>query len=113
MYKNHDFNKSKMNKVYIWKKYEIFDLFIDLEEAEVILSKLTGGFSNKFNSVEEFYKAFVEELYDLKGQNVPDFRQICLWSAPTSTWDNFVGIDGMALANRIYERAERWNKNNL
>lgn len=102
-----------MNKVDTWKKYEIFDLFSDLEQVEIILSKLKGGFSNNFNSVEEFYNVFVEELYDLKGQNVPDFGQICIWFAPTSTWDDFVGIDGMALANRIYERAERWNKNNL
>lgn len=102
-----------MDKVEIWKKYEIFDLFKDLEEAEEILSKLTGGYSNNFISVEEFHNAFVEELYDLKGQNVPNFEQICLWFAPTSAWDDFVGIDGMELANRIYERAEKWNKNNL
>ena len=51
-----------MNKVDTWKKYEIFDLFSDLEQAELILSKLTGGFSNKFNSVDEFYKVFVEEF---------------------------------------------------
>ena len=107
------FNKSKMNKIDIWNKYEMFDLFNDLEQAEIILSKLTVGFSNKFNSVVEFYNAFVEELNDLKGQNVPDFGQICLWFAPSSTWDDFIGIDGMVLANRIYERAERWNKNNL
>ncbi len=102
-----------MNKVDTWKKYEMFDLFSDLEQAEIILSKLNGGFSNKFNSVKEFHNVFVEELYDLKRQNVPDFGQICMWFAPTSTWDDFVGIEGMALANRIYERAERWNKNNL
>ncbi|MBF04811.1 MAG: hypothetical protein CMP76_16135 [Flavobacterium sp.] len=102
-----------MDKVGIWKKYEMFDLFKDLEQAEEVLSKLTGGSSNNFNSVEDFYNAFVEELYDLKGQNVPNFEQICLWFAPTSAWDDFVGLDGMELANRIYERAEKWNKNNL
>ena len=102
-----------MNKVDTWKKHEMFDLFSDLEQAEIILSKLNVGSSNKFNSVEEFHNVFAEELYDLKRQNVPDFGQICIWFAPTSTWDDFVGIEGMTLANRIYERAERWNKNNL
>ena len=101
-----------MNKIDIWKKYEMLDLFNDLEQAEEILSTLTGGYSSKFNSVEDFLNEFVEELYDLKSQNVPDFEQICMWFAPTSTWDDFVGINGIELANRIYERAKRWNENN-
>ena len=100
-----------MDKVEIWKKYEILDLFKDLEKAKEILSQLTGGSSNSFNSVEDFYNAFVEELYDLKDQNVPDFEQICIWFAPTSAWDDFVGLDGMEIANRIFERAEKWNNN--
>ena len=88
-------------------------MFHDLEQAQDILSKLTGGSSYHFDSVEDFYNAFTEEVADLKVQNVPDFRQICLWFAPTSIWDGFVGHDGMELANRIYDRAEKWNKNNL
>ncbi|TGD57858.1 hypothetical protein [Flavobacterium humi] len=102
-----------MDKFETWKKYEIFDLFNDLEQAEEVLSKLTGGYSNNFNSVEDFHNAFVEELYDLKGQNIPDFKHIRLWFAPTSAWDDFVGLAGMELANRIYERASNWNKNEL
>ena len=101
-----------MNKIDIWKKYEMLDLFNDLEQAEEILSTLNGGYSSKFNSVEDFSNEFVEELYDLKSQNVPDFEQICMWFAPTSTWDDFVGLKGIELANRIYERAKRWNENN-
>ena len=102
-----------MNKVEIWKKYEVLDLYNDLKQAEEILSKLTGGSSNNFNSVEDFHNEFVEELYEQKGENVPDFKKICLWFAPTSVWDDFVGFDGMELANRIYERAKKWNDNNL
>ncbi|HKX86019.1 MAG TPA: hypothetical protein VJL37_05070 [Flavobacterium sp.] len=102
-----------MNKIEIWKKYELIDLFQDLEQAEKILSKLTGGSSNNFNSVEDFYNVFVEELYELKGENVPDFEQICIWFAPTSTWDDFVGLEGLELANRICERARKWNEDNI
>ena len=105
--------KSESTKVETWKKFELFELFIDLDKAEQILSKLSGGYSGNFVSAEEFYKVFTEELNDLKHQNVPDFKQVCIWFAPTSAWDDFVGIDGMELGNRIYERANNWNKSSI
>jgi hypothetical protein len=102
-----------MNKFEVWKKYELFELFNDLDTAQEILAKIHGGYSGNFISAEAFRKAFEEELYDLKHQNVPDFQQIYLWFAPTSAWDDFVGSEGMELANRILERADRWNKAQL
>ena len=102
-----------MNKIEVWKKYELFELFNDLDTAQKILSEIQGGYSGKFISAEDFCKAFEEELDDLKHQNVPDFRQICIWFAPTSAWDDFVGFEGMKLANRILGRADRWNKTHL
>lgn len=102
-----------MNKIITWNKYELFELFADLEKAEKMLAEFSGGYSGKFYSAEEFHKALEEEVYDLRHQNVPDFSQICLWFAPTSVWDDFVGIDGMDLANRIYKRAEKWNDDNI
>lgn len=98
-----------MDKIDIWKKYELFELFEDLESAEKMLAEFSGGYSGKFLSAEEFCKVFEEEVYDLRNQNVPYFNQICLWFAPTSVWDDFVGISGMELANRIYERAYKWD----
>ena len=94
-----------MNKIEKWHKYKLFELFSDLEQAEKILAKIKGGYSGTFTSTEQFYRALKEEVYDLKHQNVPDFRQICLWFAPTSTWDDFVGMEGIELSNRIYESA--------
>lgn len=102
-----------MNKIDIWKKYELFELFEDLESAQKILAEFSSGYSRKFLSAEEFCKAFEEVVYDLRHQNFPDFNQICLWFAPTSVWDDFVGINGMELGNRIYERANRWNNKEL
>lgn len=100
----------KPTKVETWKKFELFELFDDLDKAEQILSKRNGGYSGNFTSVEEFYKEFIEELYDLKRQNIPNFNRICLWFAPTSAWDDFIGMDGIEFGNRIYERADNWNK---
>jgi len=107
------FRNTKPSKVETWKKFNLFELFNDLDKAEKILSELSGGYSGRFKDSEEFYKEFVEELNDLKYQNVPDFERICIWFAPTSAWDDFVGTNGMELANRIYDRANKWNKANF
>ncbi len=98
------------SKVEIYKKSELLELFNDLDQAEKILSGLKGGHSGNFLDVVEFHKVFVEELNDLKTQNVPDFEQICIWFAPTSAWDDFVGTKGIELANRIYDKANKWKK---
>ncbi len=102
-----------MNKIDTWNKYELHELFNDLEQAGKILSEIKGGYSGIFISAEQFYETLKEEIYDLKHQNVPDFSQICSWFAPTSTWDDFVGMEGNELANRILERANNWNRLSL
>ena len=102
--------KTKPTKIEAWKKFELFELFNDLEQAELKLSEISGGYSGIFSSAKEFHKEFVEELNDLKHQNIPDFKRICIWFAPTSAWDDFIGLSGIELGNRIYERADKWNK---
>ena len=102
-----------MNKIDLWKKYQLFELFEDLESAREILTGIENGSSSIFPSAKDFYKAYYEELYDLRHQNVPDFKQICIWFAPNSIWNNFVGIREVELENRIFERATKWNKNEL
>ena len=106
IFKNKEMKQTKIEE---WKNFELFDLFKDLEQAEHILSNLT---IQKPESVEKFYKDFIEELYDVKNQNVPNFKQICIWFASTSTWNKFVGEDGIKLGNRIFKRADKWNKVN-
>ena len=104
--------KSKeLSKIEYWKKWELFELFADLHLAEKMLSEFKGGYSNKFSSAEEFYKAFVEELYEIEKDNVADFTQIWNWFAPTCDWDDFTGMDGLELGNRIFSRVDNWKKN--
>ena len=104
--------KKKLSKSEEWKKFELFELFDDLDSAVKLVSEYNGGYSGVFLSAEEFHKAFSEELYDLKHQNVPDFKNICVWFAPTSAWDDFVGMEGIELGNRIFERAYRFYNSN-
>ncbi len=99
-----------MKKIDTLKKHELFELFDDLDQAGKILSEIKGGYSGVFDSAEQFYEVLKDEVYELKHQNSPDFKQICVWFAPTSVWDDFVGLEGMELANRIFERAYNWNK---
>lgn len=102
--------KKKLSKSEEWKKFELFELFQDLDSALKLVSEYSGGYSGVFLSAEEFHKAFSDELSDLKHQNVPDFKKICVWFAPASAWDDFVGMDDMELGNRIFERAYRFYK---
>ena len=104
--------KRKLTKIEEWKKFELFELFNDLDIALKILADYTGGYSGVFLSAEEFHKAFSEELIDLKYQNVPDFENICVWFAPTTAWDDFVGMEGIELGSRIFNRAYKYYKTN-
>lgn len=94
----------ELSKIGMWQKFELFDLFNDLEQVNQILSK------PDIPSVRAFYKEFEEEFYDLKYQNFPDFKHICIWFAPNSNWNDFIGSE---LGNRIYERAYKWNEANF
>jgi hypothetical protein len=102
-----------MDKIQTWKKYQLFELFEDLDRAEKLLAEVVGGSAVPDISAQEFYEALSEEVYDLKHQNVPDFIQICLWFEPSSVWDGYVGAAGKELANRIYQRAGKWNEDNI
>jgi len=71
--------KKEPSKIETWKKFELFELFNDLDKAEKILTELIVGNSGNSVDMKEFHKEFVEELSDLKHQNVPDFERICIW----------------------------------
>lgn len=97
-----------MDKTEIFKLYQLFELWDDLDSAEKLLSQFKGGYSGVFLSAEEFHKVLTEEISETEHDNYPDFGRICIWFAPASVWDEFVGSEGMELANRIYTRAKRW-----
>ena len=106
------FNVGKRKRIETWNKFELPDLFDDLNEADTALSKLSGGHSGEFSSAEDFRAELVIECHKLKQQKTPDFELIYLWFAPTSAWDDFAGMSGTELGNRIYERAKAWQNRN-
>ena len=57
--------KAEPTKVETWKKFELFELFQDLDKAERILSELSGGYSGNFIDATEFHKEFVKNRQNL------------------------------------------------
>ena len=109
MLKNLFQNKSnKLTKIEYWKKWDFFDLLKDLHKAEKLLSEYTGGYSGSFLSVEEFHEAFIEAIDDIEFGNQTDLTRFYFWFAPTCQWDDFVGLDGQDLGNKIFERVSNW-----
>lgn len=88
----------------------MFDLFSDLEQAELILKEGKGTCPIMFDSIDDFHLQLKDELFDLQHQNIPNFENILIWFAPTSLWGSVLGDTEKELANRICKRAERWNK---
>ena len=78
---------------------ELLDL---LEEAEMLASEFTGGYSNHFSSAEEFHEMLANAIEELKHGSDTVLNEMRVWFAPTCDWDDLIGKDGEHLANRIY-----------
>ena len=90
-----------LSKIEYWKKWEIFELLEDLHTAEKLLSKYEEGHSSKFLSAKEFHEALVDAIDDIEFGNKTDLTRFWFWFAPTCDWDDFVGLDGQELGNRM------------
>lgn len=102
----------KLSKCEYWERWEFFDLIEDLYEAEKLLSRYSGGYSDQFLSAEEFHNALINKIDDIEFGNQTDLSELWTWFAPTSAWDDFVGEEGEYLGNRIFTRLDKWMKGN-
>jgi hypothetical protein len=99
----------ELSKVDYWNKWELFELFSDLRKAEKILND-----NNNCKSEDNFLKFkddFIEELYEIEGENVADFTKIWKWFAPTKEWDVFCGQKENQLGNNIFRITDKWKRN--
>ena len=80
---------------------KLADLLILLDEAEILASEFTGGYSSRFFSAEEFHDALKSSILNLKSGDLTEIETLSIYFAPTGFWDQFVGMDGMDLANKI------------
>lgn len=100
--------KKELSKIDYWKKWELFELFDDLHEAEKLL---TSGQFDEINDIDQFKSEFIEELYDIEGANVADFTRMWIWFSPNKEWESKIGIKGNELGRRIFQRTDRWKRN--
>jgi hypothetical protein len=99
--------KKRLSKADYWKKWELSELFDDLHEAEQLLnSRQANG-----DRDEIFKTKFIEELGEIEGDNVADFTRVWEWFSPNNEWDNLVGSEGKELGKRIFQRTDRWKRN--
>lgn len=74
--------------------------------------KLQGGHSGEFLSAQDFRLALEDAIDDIEFGNKTDLTRFWFWFAPTCAWDDFVGIEGQELGERIFERVDKWKKAN-
>lgn len=93
--------------------YTDFQQLIDLlKRANSLLSEFSGGYSGEFMSSEEFHEKLTETIVYLEESKLEYLLDIVVWFAPTSRWDDFVGLhDTEKLADQIYEIANRMYTN--
>jgi len=105
------FNSDKpkpISKIEYWKLWELYELFDDLHLAERLLE---DNQLESINGTQEFKDQFIEELYEVEGDNVADFTRIWEWFTPNKQWDINMGIQGGDLGARIFYRTDRWKRN--
>ena len=74
-----------------------------LDEAAVLLSRITEGYSNRFTSAEEFHKALLDSIEKLRQGDINEIETLWIYFAPTCAWDDFSHFDGEKLGNKIFE----------
>jgi hypothetical protein len=73
-----------------------------LDEAEKLVGKFSGGYTNNFFSAQEFHTALADSINKLKAGDIDQLNDLWLWFAPTCDWDDFIHKDGEDLANEIH-----------
>jgi len=98
-----------LSKIEYWKIWELFELFDELHKAENLLVDIL----DKKNDDEliKFKNEFIEELYEIEGDNVADFTRIWEWFTPTKEWDLFCGQQGEKLGINIFRIVDKWKRN--
>ncbi|MCP4535729.1 MAG: hypothetical protein GY832_01115 [Chloroflexi bacterium] len=87
-------------------------LIIELEQALAIVSRYEGGYSGEFLDAKEFAVALQEAIGKFKAGDDSCVKDLRLWFAPTTAWDDFVGYTGIELGHSIFEQLDKYIKKN-
>jgi hypothetical protein len=83
------------------------ELIVKLEEAHSLASEFRGGYSGEVLSAEEFSISLGKAVEAFGRGDNSTAKDLWLWFAPTTQWDDFIGRDGIELGNQIFEALDR------
>lgn len=98
-----------LSKVDYWKKWELFELFDELHKGERLLIEIAiNNFEDQFL---KFKNDYIEELYEIEGDNVADFTRIWEWFTPTKEWEMLLGDKGKEIGDNVFRITDKWKRN--
>jgi len=95
-----------LSKIEYFEKYYIKELFELLHQAEELLQEISVENSNI--DFLNFSKLFIEEVYELEGDNIADFINIWNWFQADKEWNQFTGSDGKEIGLKILNIITNW-----
>jgi hypothetical protein len=102
-------HSDRLSKVEYWKKWELFELFDDLHKGEKLLIEI--GSDNTESQFLKFKDDYIEELYEIEGDNVADFTRIWEWFTPTKEWGTLLGEKGKEIGDNVFRITDKWKRN--
>lgn len=77
--------------------------------AEKVLEEIS--LTNSDTDFISFKKNFIEEFYEVEGDNVADFTRIWNWFKPNAEWNIYTKNNGLEIGEKIFEITDYWKKN--
>lgn len=81
-------------------------LIKDLKKACEIASHYSGGYSGEFLDAQEFYQALKSAVSAFESGDDSQAKDLWIWFAPTTAWDDFIGTEGLNLGNSIFNQLQ-------
>ena len=85
-------------------------LIEELKQAYKITCQYEGGYSEEFLDAKEFSTALNQAIKSFEDGDDSCVKDLWLWFAPTTAWDDFVGQEGIDLGNSIFEKLKKYIK---
>ena len=79
-----------------------------LDEEAILSSQYTGGYSNRFICAGEFHHVLVQPVSRINANDFSAIDELILLFAPTCSWDDFIGLDGLELGNLIFDILQKF-----
>jgi hypothetical protein len=84
------------------------ELISELKKACEIASYHEGGYSGDFLDATEFYQVLKIAVIAFENGDNSRVKDLWIWFAPTTTWDDFIGTEGIDLGNSIFSKIQAY-----